>query len=327
MSSPELSVVIPTLGRARELERCLDSLGSQGFTNFEVIIVSPQPEDLSRLADKYKGLAISLIEQKAPGLTFARNCALAQAQGRIVSFIDDDVTVAVTWAGEIVNTFAQSRVIGGVSGPTLIPEELRENRDILAFHHTQGKNIFWRLAAKFYASVVLEGSPKAIGRIFKSGAFGLGANYPESKQLPANIKVDYLEACNMSFRKDILDKIGGFSPEYAGIGDWSEPDLSFRVRNAGFSLLFNPRAGVEHWISRGGVFTQRGGDSFQRSRNFIRFYFKWIRPNSPAKLLRFGVNLIFLNLYWCYKFFATRSTAWLGGIRGIFYQLGEELCR
>jgi GT2 family glycosyltransferase len=378
MNNPDISVVIPTLGRTAVVRDCLESLLRQEFSNFQIIIVSDSVNEIRRLAEEYRALRISCVQQAGKGLVTARNSGLLHAQGSIVSFIDDDVVLDKSWTKEILHSFASSAQVGGVSGPTIIPQELINNRDILAFHNKikgglsrrsktaalpakrdpvgqkilvrdrplmeprrfgrdrsvgisprRGEEVgslglqpegspFWKLLGKLYAYFVLENQPSGVGRIFKSGAFSLGANYAESSKLTGEIEVDYLEACNMSFRRDILDKIGGFSGEYKGIGDWSEPDLAFRVKEAGFRLIFNPRAIVYHHISQKGVFQQRGADSYQRMRNFIYFYFKWIKPNTPEKCIRFAFNLLFLNLYWCYKFLQTGRVEWLSGIRGIF---------
>jgi GT2 family glycosyltransferase len=320
MANPDISVVIPTLRRSEELEECLDALSKQTFKNFEVIIVNNKGE-LNYLKNKY--FNISVVQQNKEGLVSARNIGLFNAKGRIVSFIDDDVVVSESWTQEIFNTFSKRLNIGGVSGPTLIPQELIDNRDILSFQNKIERNVFWKIIGKIYTYFVLENQPKAIGRIFKSGAFSLGSNYIESTKIAT--EVDYLEACNMSFRKDILDNIGGFSLEYKGIGDWSEPDLAFRVRKVGYRLFFNPKAIVHHRISQQGVYDQRGQDSYQRTKNFIHFYFKWIRPNTLNKLLRFNFNLLFINLYWLYKFFKTHDFAWLLGIKGTLCGLEDRV--
>ena len=89
----------------------------------------------------------------------------------------------------------------------------------------------------------------------------------------------------MSYRRDLLLSVGGFAPVYGGIGDWSEPDAAFRVKALGYALYYNPRAAVVHQVSQQGVFKDRGKDSFQRMRNFMYFYARWIRPNTPSKSL------------------------------------------
>lgn len=326
MNQPYISVVIPTLGRVNVLEECLNALLAQTFNDFEVVIVTDNKEKIEFIKTKYSQLKIITVNQGEKGLTPARNAGLNNSSGKIISFIDDDAIVSLFWAQEVYNTFNSSLDIGGVSGPTIIAAEILNNRDILAFHSGINKDIFWRLIGRIYNYFVLEDNPFAVGKIFRSGGFSFGSNYPESAKLPGNIDVDYLEACNMSFLKAALDKTGGFSSEYKGVGDWSEPDLSFRVKRAGFRLVFSPKASVNHNVSRQGVFAARGKDSYYRIVNFFKFYLKWIKLDSLDKGVRFGVNLIFLNLYWCYKFAQTGSIYWLRGllgtIRGLYLILG-----
>lgn len=320
-------MVIPTLGRTKELEDCLTAIGKQDFVGLEIVVVTDNNQRLKFLEDKYNGLNITIIQQDKKGLASARNAGLAAARGKIVSFIDDDVEVSAGWAKEVVDTFKVSESIGGVSGPTEIPLDIASNRDLLAFHEKISKGIIWKIIGRIYTVFILERSADSVGRIFRSGAFSVGSNYDKSAKLPGNIEVDYLEACNMSFRREILLKTGGFSPEYKGIGDWSEPDLAFRVHQAGYRLVFNPKAAVIHRISCKGVFQQRGDDSFQRMVNFVHFYFKWMRPFNPDKLMRFSLNLMFTNCYWFYKFAQTGKLAWLSGVSGTFAGLRSELCR
>lgn len=127
--------------------------------------------------------------------------------------------------------------------------------------------------------------------------------------------VDYLEACHMCFRRKVLEELEGFDYIYEGTGEWNEPDFSFKVRAKGYRLVFNPQAVTYHYISQGGVFRART-NSYERSKNFIFFYMRWIKPDSPEKILRFGANLLFINAYWCYKFLQTGNPDWLKGIPG-----------
>lgn len=326
MQNPDISVVVPTLGRMSVLEACLEALSKQTFDNFEVVIVTSNASGLRYISEKYPKLNISFFEQEKKGLAQARNTGLNHSKGRIISFIDDDTLPYPDWTKEIHNTFSEFLDTGGVSGPTFIPQELIAKRDILRFHNRANENIFWKIVGRIYVYFVLENNPNSVGRIFRSGAFSLGSNYKEAaKEISSCVEVDYLEACNMSFRKDILDKIGGFSLEYKGIGDWSEPDLAFRVKKENYRLIFNPKAALIHQISQEGVYADRGKDSYQRMKNFIHFYFKWIKPNTVNKILRFGMNLFFLNSYWFYKFIETHSFSWLKGIEGTFLCLKEEM--
>ncbi|TBR17622.1 glycosyltransferase family 2 protein [bacterium] len=323
----KVSVVIPTLGRSNVLETCLDSLRKQANKDFEVVIATDKKEKLQYLSGKYPDLKIILTEQAQKGLAPARNAGLSSASGNIVSFIDDDVTIEPQWIDELIKAFGSASDIGGVSGPTLISDSDLCKRDIMIFHQMIKKNLFLKFIGEIYSHFVLEGDPYAVGRICNSGFFSLGSNYPESTRITGYQKVDYLEACNMSFRHDVLNKTGGFSLDYKGVGEWSEPDLAFRVKNEGFKLIFNPKAVVHHHISQQGVFKDRGINVGLRSENFIHFYFLWIKPDNFTKAVSFGFNLLFINAYWFYKFIQTGSFGWLGGLRGTFSGLRSELCR
>jgi len=68
------------------------------------------------------------------------------------------------------------------------------------------------------------------------------------------IEVDHVYGCNMSFRRNILVDIGGFSLDYSGNAYFEETDLSIRVRKQGYKLVFDPTALVIHLMAdEGGV--------------------------------------------------------------------------
>lgn len=183
-----------------------------------------------------------------------------------------------------------------------------------------------KIIGALYFNIVLEGQTYRAGHILKSGTFTPGSNYPNSLELKEPKEVDYLEACNMSFRKYLLEKEGGFDDAYKGTGEWNEPDLCFRLKAKGYKLLFSPAVAVQHFPTRSGVFQART-HAYERSRNFLRFYFRWIRPNTLEKFFRFSTNLAFINAYWIYKFFQTKNPDWLGGIRGTFSGLKNALLK
>ncbi len=57
--------------------------------------------------------------------------------------------------------------------------------------------------------------------------------------------VAYLLTLNACYRKDVLQKFGGFNKEFKQPGG-EDPDLSFRIRKKGFLLGYNPKAIVYH---------------------------------------------------------------------------------
>jgi GT2 family glycosyltransferase len=251
------------------------------------------------------------------------------SRGDIVVRTDDDVVADGQWLSEIVTTFSRSTDIGGVSGPTLIPLERLPQRDVFMFLPDARKNgLLPRIASSVYVSFFLEGEPYAVGRIFKSGAWSPGSNLPKVLELKEPVEVEYLEACNMAIRKNLIKEAGWLDFTYRSIAEWSEVDLSFRIRNLGYRLVFNPRAIVHHMVSRAGVYVQREFAS-DRMMNLIYFYFTHIGPDTVEKYLRFFSYLGMLQVYWFFKFISTGNRHYLSGIigtaRGLRFNLKNSI--
>lgn len=155
--------------------------------------------------------------------------------------------------------------IAGVSGPSFISPQFKNNRDLFKF-----KPIKW-----LYDRIFLGRSAHLPGHFTKSGAWTTGAC---EKSCSYNGPVDFLEACNSAYRKSVFNQFAGFDVNYKGVGDWSEPDLSFRIRRAGYKLWFSRNARLEHRPSKSGAFKKRTADSPNRLANYELFSSRWITP-------------------------------------------------
>ena len=322
-----ISVSTFTFNRNDDLFACLQALSKQTFKDFNIIVVNGGDyEGVRNVVEKFNQLKIKVVNQERKGLVEARNLGWRHSEADIVCLIDDDLVVSPDWLENIKATFLSDDTIGGVSGPTIIPDDRQKNRDfaLLLERFKTSKNILFRVLGKIYLKFVLEDKIHEIGRILNSGAFTPGSNYKESLELPGPIEVDYLEACHMCFRRRLIEEAGGFDYTYTGTGEWQEPDLSFRVRAKGHKLVFNPIAVTYHNISQGGVFKARTY-AFERSWNFIYFYFQNVNPSNFDKIFRFSINLCFINGYWFYKFLKTRNPDWLSGITGTLFSLAKMI--
>ena len=313
MKKLKVSVLIPTKNRAGSLKKALDSLSKQRLKSFEVVVIDGGSTDNTEVLVKSyaKKFPVKFAVQSG-GLIPQMNKAWKLAKGEIVVRSDDDVVVDRGWLQAIVETFDSDSQIGGVTGPTIIPLKHKKSRDLFFFQTKLKKgNIFWRLLGKIYYGYFMEGEPMRVSHWFKSGAFSLGNNYKSSLKIKKNFEVNNLEACNWSVRRRLLEEISGFDPTFVGIGEYHEPDASFRIMKLGYKLVFNPKAIVSHQPSLVGFFKDRPA-SYGRAQNFINFYFRHIKPDTLDKALRFTAYLLFLNLFWGYKFFQTKKIDQLG---------------
>ncbi len=321
-----MSVIIPTTNRRESLRKCLESLTWQTYPHFQVIVVDGGSTDgTAEVIAEYNSKLRMLFVVAKGGLVTKMNQGMRVAEGDIFVRTDDDIVASREWLEAIVSTMNATGEVGGVTGPTIVPEERRNCRDLLHFADMFMRgNLLWRIIGRFYFGVILEGSPLAVGRCFKSGAFSLGAGYPQCLTLDRPVEVDYHEACNMAVKVRILRRMGGFDHAFTGIGEFSEPDISFKIRQVGYKILFNPRARVDHLLSRAGSFAERT-ESYGRALNFINFYFRHIRPNTVDKLLRFLSYLLLLNAYWVYGFMTTLQTNRLGFLHGTIVGLSRNM--
>ena len=199
----------------------------------------------------------------------ARDLGWRRAKGKIVAWVDDDVVVSKDWAKELIKIFDEQSKIGGVSGPTIVPEKLLKNRLVFWWYEPKGRLKQW--LAGLWVKVLLKGDPMVVGRIYKTGMWSPGSNFKSSLSLKGLQDVDYLEACNMSLRRELVKKVGGFDLGYKGTAEWCELDLAMRVKELGYRLVFSSKVKVEHRVSKGGAYVNRR-DLLERLRNFIKFY-------------------------------------------------------
>lgn len=93
MSNPKISIIIPVYNVEAYLPKCLDSVLSQTFTDFEVICVNDgSPDHVSDILEEYanKDSRLVVISQENFGASVARNNALDRATGDYIMFVDAD---------------------------------------------------------------------------------------------------------------------------------------------------------------------------------------------------------------------------------------------
>ncbi len=85
------SIIIPYYKKRKYIERCLDSVLAQTFTDYEIILVDDGSEDdIGKLInDKYKD-KIKFIKQQNQGVSVARNTGIAAATKPYIAFLDAD---------------------------------------------------------------------------------------------------------------------------------------------------------------------------------------------------------------------------------------------
>ena len=85
---PKFSIIIPVYNVEKYIGKCLESVKSQTFKDYEVIIVNDGTQDDSmKIAVKYP---FTIINQENQGLSVARNRGVKEASGDYLIFLDSD---------------------------------------------------------------------------------------------------------------------------------------------------------------------------------------------------------------------------------------------
>ena len=93
MRCPKISVIVPVYNAERYIRQCLDSILTQDFADFELMIVDDGSTDSSlELCKDYseKDSRIRLFHKENAGPSSARNFALTRANGEYLLFLDSD---------------------------------------------------------------------------------------------------------------------------------------------------------------------------------------------------------------------------------------------
>ena len=92
-SNPEISIVVPVFNVEKFLKKCIESIISQSFSNFEVLLVNDGSTDGSLdICLQYTKIddRVKVINKKNGGLSDARNAGIKYATGKYICFIDSD---------------------------------------------------------------------------------------------------------------------------------------------------------------------------------------------------------------------------------------------
>lgn len=90
---PKISVIVPVYKTEDKLNRCVDSILNQTFTDFELILVDDgSPDNCGKICDEYatKDNRVVVIHKENGGVSSARNIGLNKGGGEFIVFADSD---------------------------------------------------------------------------------------------------------------------------------------------------------------------------------------------------------------------------------------------
>jgi len=223
-----LSIVIVNWNTRDKLHDCLTSIFRYTrTTEFEVIVVDNGSVDGSGEMLRRDFPTISIIVNDS-NRGFAKGCnqGMRVSRGRLILLLNSDTYVRDDVIGRMARHVI-SRPEVAVAGCQLrFPDERVQ-------HSAYRSLSIWR--SLFEDLWLYKLIPEA-GR----GEMLLGGYWQDYKEL----EVDWLAGAFMMLRREILEKVGGFSEDFFMYGEDSE--WCMRIREAGYRIFYNPLGVVYH---------------------------------------------------------------------------------
>ena len=97
---PKISIIVPIYNVEKYLDKCVNSILSQTFSDFELILVDDgSPDNCGRMCDDWaqRDSRIVVYHKQNGGISDTRNYGIDRAKGEYLTFIDPDDYIESTY--------------------------------------------------------------------------------------------------------------------------------------------------------------------------------------------------------------------------------------
>jgi len=245
MAEPDVSVVVVTLDALPWLERCLESV-----RGLDTVVVDHGSTDGTLELVRGSFPEVRVVEQENRGLGAGWNAGMRAADGRYFLLLNADAW-AVGDAVESLVRFADERPEVALVAPRL------RNPDGSLQRSVRGFPTLWRLATEYFFLRKLAPRSRAL-----NGFYAGGFAHDEARD------VDWVMGACMLARRAAVDEVGLIDESFFLFSE--ETDWCYRLRTAGWRVVFSPEAEVVHV---GGA--SHAGSMFRENvRGHLRFLAK-----------------------------------------------------
>jgi cellulose synthase/poly-beta-1,6-N-acetylglucosamine synthase-like glycosyltransferase len=213
---PKVSIVIPVKNEERTIRNTIQSILELDYPDYEVILVDAGSEDqTASIAKQIRGNPhplhknLKIIQTGFSTPAHGRNIGIRNSSGEILAFVDGDCYVTKDWLKKAIPMLRQENV-GGIGGPVI--------------SSSRGKYLSRALLNIF-------------STFFASAGSTLFSRHRKQKE------VENIPTGNSIYHRKALEEIGLFDKDLRFCED---VDLSYRVKRAGYRLIYSPDVVTEH---------------------------------------------------------------------------------
>jgi len=214
-ADPPVSVLIPVHNRLDLTLTCLAALRrNTDVTQIEVIVIDDcSTDDTATVLHHIDGLIVKRLADRA-GFQHAIQAGVDRMSGRHLFMLNNDTEVHAGWLEALLESVASDRSIGAVGCKLLYPDGRLQ----------EAGSIVWSDASAW------------------NWGHGCDADDPSCNY---RREVDYASGAALLVRRDVFEEVGGFDPRFAP-AYYEDVDLCFKIREAGFKVMYEPRSAVTH---------------------------------------------------------------------------------
>jgi GT2 family glycosyltransferase len=219
-----VTAAICTYHRPDDLVKAMQSIKDQTQPPEEVIIVDNGCQDDIKALVKSVMPSARYVAERLPGLDFARNRAVCEANSEILAFLDDDAIADPDWIFSIRNAFRTNSVTA-LTG-LILPLELKTKaQQLFEKNGGFGRGFKKRIVPKISGN----GAPHVFSALVNTFSIGSG--------------------CNMAFKASVLKQLNGFDVALdagAVLPGGGDLDMFYRTMRRGYRVIYEPKAIVLH---------------------------------------------------------------------------------
>lgn len=150
MKLPKISVIVPVYNAALFLDKCVASILSQSFKDFELLLIDDGSRDESgTLCEEYaqKDARVKVYHKENGGVSSARNLGIDKASGIWITFVDSDDWLETDFLKILMSHNNTSWVVGGFKRFGDKKDEIIPNKTTI-YNVTNDTSTLWKATLK-----------------------------------------------------------------------------------------------------------------------------------------------------------------------------------
>lgn len=227
MSLPHVSIVTLNYNGLSVTRKYIASLLKTDYPNFSLVVVDngSQTNEAALLKKEFTDKRITYLRNKKNlGYAEGNNRVLSHVKSPYVVLINNDVTVDPKWLDPLIRLLEKDRSIA------VIQPKILWSKNKKYFDYSGACGGF----------IDIFGYPYTRGRVFNT-------QEKDEGQYDTGADIFWASGATMVIRRSVLDEVGLFDKRFFSYME--EIDLCFRIHQAGYRIVCEPKAKVYHEVA------------------------------------------------------------------------------